>query len=254
MAMMMTSRSPWLPYPRREGRSVGARLFCLPHAGAGASAFRQWVRMTGTAEVEVRPIQPPGRETRRADAHYGDIAELIPDLAEALLPELDVPYAIFGNSVGAVLAFELAQRLENGAQRAPSRLIVAASASPRHAGSLLPSIDRLSDSELVELLAHRFQGIPAVLLDSPQLLAEFTPVMRRDLEAVQRYRAPELPALSCPVTAFVGEDDVIPRAFVDEWRAVTTGSFELFSVPGGHFAPLGHGHRVIDLTMRMAEI
>lgn len=245
------ARSPWLPYPRRAGR-VGARLFCLPHAGAGASAFREWVR-GGGEEVEVCPIQPPGRETRRAEAHYGQIAALVPQLAEALLPELDVPYAIFGNSVGAVTAFELARFLEAGLQRPPSRLIVAASAAPRHAATLLPPVDRLSDGELVELLSARFGGIPAVLLESPALLAEFTPVMRRDLAAVQRYRQPELPALSCPVVALLGEDDAVPAEFVEQWRAVTAGSFELISLPGGHFAPLRHGRRVIDL-MRMAEI
>ena len=244
-------RNPWLPYPRREGR-VSARMFCIPHAGAGASAFREWIRRDG-GEVEVRPIQLPGRETRRSQAHYGEISALVPELAEALLPEFDVPYAIFGNSAGAVIAFELARRLEAGPGRTPSRLIVAASAAPRHAATMLPPVGLLSDDELVELVAGRFGGIPAVLLDAPHLLAEFIPALRHDLAAAQRYREPGLPALSCPVTAFVGEDDPVPYEFVDQWRAVTTGSFELISVPGSHFAPLRHGRAATDL-MKMVEI
>lgn len=239
---MMPRRNSWLPYPARDN-GVALRLFCFPHAGGGASAFREWTKsMTG--EVEACPVQPPGREDRIQEPFCTDIAMLMADLADALLPRLDVPFALVGNSVGAIVAFELARYLQDMRGLLPERLIVAGSAAPHRLPADLPKVEELSDAELAESLAAKYGGIPAPLLRFPELLAIFIPVMRADLAMLQNYRAPDLPALACPVTALVGEEDPLLPELVAEWRAVTTAAFDHVTVPGGHFALFDNGDRV----------
>jgi surfactin synthase thioesterase subunit len=226
--------------------AVSMRLFCLPHAGGGATAYRSWVRQPSAA-VEVCPVQLPGRENRRGEPRHHEVAELVPELATALLPWLAAPFALLGNSMGSLLAFELARYLRERYDRSPAHLFVAASAAPHSTRSGFPRVDRMSDAELVAFLAATYQGIPPQILASEKLLELFTPVMRGDLEMIQAYRPGSLPALSCPVTAFVGDGDPLPRDLVDEWRAVTTGPFRSVAVPGGHFALLEHGEKVIQM-------
>ncbi|MFE9426147.1 thioesterase II family protein [Kitasatospora sp. NPDC006697] len=243
-------RSAWLPYPA-AAQAAPLRLFCLPHAGGGATAYRSWVRQPD-GRVEVVPVQPPGRESRRSEPRPDTVAMLVRELAAALLPWLDAPFALLGNSMGSVVAFELARYLAERHGRSPEHLFVAASAAPHCARPNLPRFDLLSDGELIAFLADRYRGIPEALLRSPELLALFTPVLRADLELLRGYRPGPLPVLSCPVTAFIGAGDPLPRELVDQWRAVTIGPFERVELPGGHFALLEEGSRVIELLGKAA--
>src|SRR4051794_36920377 len=114
-------RSPWfvVPTPRPDARR---RLFCLPHAGGGAAAFRRWADGMAAA-VEVVAVQPPGRETRFREPPFTDWRSLVVSLADAL--PADRPFALFGHSLGALLAFELARELRRRGGPPPDHLFVA---------------------------------------------------------------------------------------------------------------------------------
>src|SRR6185437_11668624 len=110
--MIQTSASPadrWLPTVRPWSRAA-VRLVCFPYAGGGASMYRDWAGAMGDS-IEVWPIQLPGREARFCEPAFTRLAPLVEGLADAVGPHLDRPFALFGHSLGALVAFELARLL-----------------------------------------------------------------------------------------------------------------------------------------------
>src|SRR5262245_41626934 len=127
---------PWLPF-RRPSPSARLRLYCFPFAGGGASIFRLWPDAL-PASVEVCSVQPPGRETRFREAPFARMAPLVAVLADVLLPELERPYALFGHSMGALIAFELAREQRRRRARPPEQLIVSGRGAPHLPARLTP--------------------------------------------------------------------------------------------------------------------
>ncbi|GAA2244831.1 alpha/beta fold hydrolase [Kitasatospora cystarginea] len=227
-----TAQSWVRPIPGRT-EPGGLRLFCFPYAGAGASVFRGWG--AGLPEgVEAFAVQLPGREDRFFDRPIADLDELLDALVPALLPYLDRPFAFFGHSMGAIVSWELARRLQREQGLEPVRVMVSGCrALPSHESRKLSELD-LSDEELINEL-RRLNGTPEELLQNPDFVTFILPTFRADLSlfAGYVYRPGEL--LSCPVSAFGGDAD--PRVSVehlDGWAELTTGRTEVEIFPGGH--------------------
>lgn len=209
------------------------RLFCLPHAGVGASAYRTWHTGLGP-EVEVCAVQPPGRESRFREPPYRRLVDLADAVADAIAPETDRPYALFGHSMGAWVAFEVARRLD-GRRAGPACLIVSGRRSPQSEAEA-PPIHQLPDDAFIEELMQRFGGIPDAILRDRSVLDLFLPTLRADMEAVETYEYVPGSVLSCPVWAVAGaRDPWVSRATLEAWRVETTGRFEVRTFPGGHF-------------------
>ncbi|MEU5687395.1 thioesterase II family protein [Streptomyces venezuelae] len=236
---------PWIRRfrPRPE---ADVRLICFPHAGGSASYFHPLAQSpTLLPDTEVLAVQYPGRQDRRRERLLDGVPEMADRIAEALLPFDDRPMAFFGHSMGAVLAFEVAQRLREGATGEPRALFVS--------GRRAPSVHRrgtvhlLNDADLVGEL-RRAGGTDPRFLDDEELLAEIIPVVRSDYRAVELYQWAPTSPLSCPVTALVGDRD--PQAPVDEveaWRQHTDGPFDLKVFSGGHFYLNTHQRGVADV-------
>ncbi len=235
--------SRWLT-SQADGPDVMLRVFCLPHAGGGRAAFRAWTR-DQLPGVDVCAIQLPGRDDRAGEPPPTGVVPLAQALAPVLLPYLDVPYALVGNSVGALVAYELGRRLQQQYCLPPLRLVAAASRPPGAAAGL-PPVTELTDDELVEDVRRRFGGIPDEIACRPDYLRAFLPALRADLAMSQAYVPPPGPLLTCPVTAVAGAEDlVISRADLAGWGAVTAGDFASVELPGDHFALLGHRDRLL---------
>jgi medium-chain acyl-[acyl-carrier-protein] hydrolase len=233
----------WLPN-RAEATDTTFRVFCFPHAGGGASAYRGWTRDQPPG-VEICAVQLPGREGRIRESFPEEIVALAGTLADVLLPHLDVPYALVGNSVGALVAFELARHLQQWYCLPPIRL-VAAACRPPGTGSDLPPVSGLTDTELATAVQNRYGGIPREIMLEPSHLAAFLPALRGDLAMSEAYRPPPGPPLDCPVTAVVGADDVsISGPELAGWNACTAGAFDRVELPGDHFALLWHRDEVL---------
>ncbi|GAA3246071.1 thioesterase II family protein [Dactylosporangium siamense] len=246
MSDLMTN--PWLPNRRRTAGTV-LRVFCFPHAGGAASAFRTWQQDLPYG-LEVCPVQLPGRESRFGEPLPTGVVDLVPGLTEALLPALDVPFALLGNSMGALIAYELARHLRREYQLSPTRLVVAGANRPGGAARM-PALSHLPDLEFGRAMQARHGGIPAAVLDDPQIAEIYLPVLRADMAMVERYVPEPGPPLTCPVSAYVGAGDTVSTPEdVDGWAAVTSGRFDRRVLPGDHFAVLAHGGLV---TGRLAD-
>lgn len=227
------SASPWFVRPRPNPHAQ-SRLFCLPYAGGGASIFRNWPAKL-SAHLEVCPISLPGREARFRDRPFTLMPDLVSELAEALRPVLDLPFAFFGHSMGALIAFELARRIRRTAGSMPAGLLVSGCRPPR-SEFLDPGVYALPDGEFLDRLSRRYRAIPNAVRANAELLELVLPTLRADFELLARYEYRDDEALTCPILALGGDrDDTVSPEDLRGWAEYTRGPFNCRTVPGDHF-------------------
>ncbi len=210
-----------------------ARLFCFPFAGGSAGLFRTWAGRF--PHVEVHALQLPGRENRLREPPLRRLHEAIEPLTEALAAWLDRPFALFGYSLGGLLAFETLRRLRRTGSPMPARLLIAAAEAPACEHARTPPVHLLSDDDFVAEL-RRFKGTPEIVLRTPELLQALLPMLRADFEMLETYAVADEPALNVPVTAYGGtvDEEVSPDKLA-AWSDATTGSFSMQFFSGDHF-------------------
>ena len=222
--------SAWIVRKPRPQAKV--RLFCFPYAGGGASIYRAWP--DALPHLDVCAIQPPGRETRMREAPLTQIEPLVEGAVEAILPLLDQPFAFFGYSLGACVAFEAARRLRARGAPLPVRLFLGACAAP-HLARRKPPIHALPDAELRDEV-RKYQGTPAEVLEHEELMALLLPLLRADFAVFENYALRDEPPLDIPFSVLGGlTDEDATRADLDAWREHTTRAFALRMFPGNHF-------------------
>jgi len=208
------------------------RLFCFPYAGGGASVFRQWQDEL-PADIEVCPVQFPGRENRICEQPFSELSSLVRTLSEELTPSFDLPFAFFGHSVGAKVAFELARELGRRQEACPIHLFVAGSRAP-HIPEPRP-LHMLPDEEMIREL-RRYSGTPEAIFENKDLMNLYLPMLRADFSLDETYMYYEDTPLTCPVTAFGGtEDNEANQEELNAWIGYTKKDFNLQMFPGDHF-------------------
>jgi len=208
------------------------RLFCFPYAGGSEAAFRTWQQNLADA-LEVVPIHLPGRGTRIKEPALTRLAPLVGALSQSLRPELDLPFAFFGHSMGGLIAFELARQLRREGAPLPVHLFISAKCCPKQVDDLYAG--EISDQELIQIL-RRYEGTPREVLENAELMQLLLPVIRADMELCNTYVCDPEPPLPCPITAFGGlQDHKSGRSCLEGWRNYTTGRFTLRMFPAGHF-------------------
>ncbi len=230
--MVIDRTTPWLAY-RRPNPQARLRLFCLPYAGGGATIYRAWSNYL-PALIEVCPVQLPGRENRIREAPFTKLVPLIKELTAALQPFLDIPFAVFGHSVGAQVAYEFARYLYAAGLPGPTRLFVSACPAPEERSDAV-MLHMLPDHSFIEAV-RRMKGTPEEVFEHPELMQVFLPILRADFSLIETYEfAPSAP-LECPISAFGGLQDVErPREVLERWRQHTSGEFRLRMFRGDHF-------------------
>lgn len=223
--------SQWIRrfHPSADGTP---RVICFPHAGGSASYFFQLSRLLAPA-TEVLAVQYPGRQDRRAEPCIDDIHALADGVAQALGTLDDRPFVFFGHSMGALVAYEVAVRLERQGRPEPARMIVS--------GRRAPSRSRRGEIHLrddVGFIADlvRLGGTDQRLLADPEMRALALPTARSDYRAVETYVHRPAAPLRCPITALVGDQDPeAPIGDVRAWSRHTASGLTLRVFAGGHF-------------------
>ncbi|MFY1636774.1 thioesterase II family protein [Solwaraspora sp. WMMB335] len=212
-------------------RPGAVRLVCLPHAGGAAGYFHPLARELA-ADFDVVGGQYPGRQERYREPLLRSIAGLADGVFAAWAAE-PRPTVLFGHSLGAVVAFETALRME----RAGATDLLGVIVSGRRAPSVprTDAIHRRDDQGIVREI-RELSGTRAAVFDDPDLLAMVLPVLRADYQAVETYRAAPADRLRAPVAVLIGDADPrVPVAEADRWRTHTDGPTALRVLPGGHF-------------------
>lgn len=237
----MVIKTPWLtiPQPNPQAR---LRLFCFPYAGAGSSVFRTWCNLL-SEDMELCAIQLPGRETRLREPLFTQLQPLIENLAPVL--PLNLPFAFFGHSLGALISFELTRQLRRLDQPLPLHLFVSGRVAPQKPLPN-PPIHQLPLAEFKAELRKK-GGTPEAVLQNAELMELFLPILRADLEINDAYcYSPEAP-LACPISAFCGlQDEEASREHMEAWQEQTCKEFTLHLFPGDHFFFKREQRKVIE--------
>lgn len=236
----------WFP-SIEESAGARMRLFSFPYAGGGASVFRDWTKHLPSG-IAVCPVRLPGRETRLGEPPFDRMEDLLKALGEAIDPCLDQPFAYFGHSLGAVIAFELARSL----RVEPLCLLVSGARAPQLRRDHVPPPPPADEELIAEL--RRLDGIPKELLENRELMQLALLALRADTALYRNYVYQEAPPLHCPILAYGGLDDPrIAREDLEAWAEQTTQSFQLEMFAGGHFFLETHQAEFLKALARHLE-
>jgi len=208
-------------------------MFCFPFAGGGATIYHSWNNDI-LSDIELARVQLPGREARLREPLFNRLASLVDTLAGELIPWIDVPFAFYGHSMGALLAFELARELRRRHGLLPFHLFVSGYHAPQLTTSESP-FSHLPNEEFIDRV-RQYGGVPDLVSQNEEMMEIFLPILRADFEMTETYVYRQEAPLECPITAFGGlSDPKISFEKITAWSLHTSVRFSYHFFPGGHF-------------------
>jgi medium-chain acyl-[acyl-carrier-protein] hydrolase len=231
----------WLLRLPRPDAAV--RLFCFPHAGGSAANYRSWASRL-PRDIDVLPVQFPGRGTRIVEPVAHSWLDLIDSVRSGLAPYLSRQFAFFGHSMGALIAFDLARRLREEGVATPIHLFLSASPAPH----LIPKqLVVPADDVLINELRYS-AGISPDVFEHPELLELVLEAYRIDLSLLADYSYRPGRPLQCPIIALGGTmDEEVPLSCLEAWRGYTSSAFTVRMFPGGHLFVETDPSQVLDV-------
>lgn len=208
-------QNPWFPFPEVT-QDPEIRVFCFAHAGGNASLYRDW------------------RGTRLGEPPLTSLHALVEGFAEAAAPLLDRPFALFGHSFGAWLAYAAAQHVRTNYGQAARHLFVSGNVPPPKTPVEHPNLLQ-SDAEATAYLL-KLGGTAAELINHSDLFSLLIPLFKADINLLRVYHDESTGQLSCPITAYLGDSDPLHgKDFINLWAEYTVSDFDYHIFPGNHF-------------------
>lgn len=246
---LQTTSDPWVVTDAIYHQNK-LSLICLHHAGGDANIFQPWLEFL-PSWIRLVAINLPGRSTLFTQQPYTDLNQLLPDLAARIKPWMNNNYVLFGHSLGALLAFELARCGNIYHYQQPKHLFLAGRESPRLPEDKMDHL--LPDEEFIQVLRDK-EGTPEEILKNHELMQLLLPIIRADFQVAETYRYQSENLLNCPISVFSGtEEEPSDDEFI-AWKDETTGDFEFKRLPGGHFFVQTQFKFIIDLIVKSLQI
>lgn len=219
----------WI-FNNKHRQTNGYKLFCIPYAGAGATIFSRWQKLMGK-EIDILPVQLPGRENRIDEPCVKDAKELANMILDGIRNELGEHFSIFGHSMGGIIAYELTILIEKKLQLSPDILFMSATTLQKRPQNKF--VSNITDEELGQYLA-RTGGTSLELLDSDIFRETYFPIIRNDYGLVEKYEC-DYQMTSARVRAFASKDDCEIDYRETENIKMVSKDFKISYFEGGHF-------------------
>jgi medium-chain acyl-[acyl-carrier-protein] hydrolase len=233
----------------RVGKSrAHARVYCLPHAGGTAGIFRSWGKLL-PPDIDICAIEYPGHGSRLGEPQLDSIEQVARSVADAIAVSPNVPYALFGHSMGSLVAFEACHVLAARRAAMPRLLVACGHRAPRAPRSAPP----MHEAPHAEFVAHlrELGATPPEVFRSPDLLELMLPILRADFRACETYLPHDRPRLHINIAAYGGLGDAdTSRPELLGWQEETTGECTVRMFPGGHFFVSECADRVVAMLER----
>ena len=210
------------------------QLYCVAYAGGGASVYRPWKEGL-PSDVQVNAVQLPGHEERLMEPPIESACEAGAALAEVIEQDRSGPFALFGYSMGALVAFETARALRRRGVPAPLRLFAAAMRAPQ-VPPINAGLHALPEDEFLAEVGRRYEAVPDEVVAEPDLLALLLPTLRADMSICDTYTFTQEPRLDCPISVLAGDGDAnISPEQLEGWSELGEGAAEEHWFQGEHF-------------------
>ena len=246
---MNNCSSKWFPFSDElKINSDTILIFCFHHAGGSASAYKKWSDSSDAA-IAFIPVELPGKGCRASEEYIYDMEEIAREAAEAIYDFADNHrFILYGHSMGSVIAFKAAYKLENSYPEKPLALVV----SGRHSPSVFIQ-DRyttnMDDEALIEELKI-MGGTPPEILDNRNILRIFLPFIKNDYRLNESFRY-NGEVLNIPIYAYAGTDDADAAPdMLEDWSDVTSEGIVKREFKGSHFFPFDLGAVYLDALKR----
>lgn len=238
--------SKWFVRPQVKPEAK-TRLFFFPYAGGGPTVFTKWCSEL-PGHIEGINVHYPGRGARFNEPALSDMTRMADELANAIRPLLDRPFAFFGQSMGGMIAFELTRNLRVRNLPTPTRLFISACGAPQLSDPN-PKIHPLPDDKFLNEL-NQLNGIPAEM-QTPEAMNLLLPILRADFQLIETFQYHPDGPFSFPIVAFGGVSDPrVSRERIEGWSIHTTAGFESYFFPGNHFFVNEARQHILNLIIR----
>lgn len=209
------------------------KLFCFPHLGGSAAIYYQWRSLFPTS-IEICPVELAGRGERNEEPFYQNFQELVSDVSEQIIHTSSEAYALFGHSMGTLIAYETTYYLMNRGIDPPIHIFFSGRNTPDIKNDMF--INCMNDETFIEKL-NQLGGIPSAIFDYPELVDMVLPVLKADYRVMNTYGFTlQKQKIKSNITVVAGDNDLsITYEDMRKWRLITEGDCSMHFIPGGHF-------------------
>ena len=248
---MQHTTNPWFITKQHQPRATH-RLICFPYAGGSASVFQPWHSLS-SADLEVVAVQLPGRENRFVEPLIHDMPTLIDQLESNIAHLLDKPLIFFGHSLGAIVCYELIQRLQ-ARNNNPVKLAIFSGCRPPHRYDV-EQISHLPNLQFMQMLAKR-GGVPNVIMEDTELMELVAPILKADFGMAENYRCQSRQKLFCHIATLYGQKDPFATGEqVTAWQELVAPEFntQCKAFANDHFFVNSNAEQVMAYTQSLID-
>ncbi len=207
-------------------------LFCFPYAGGSSIVYNKWKRYTNSY-IDIVPVELAGRGKRLDEHLYDKMEDAVDDLYEIIKERVNGSYGLFGHSMGSIIAYEIAHRINNSNLPNPQYLFISGK-KPPHIERYKKIVHTLSDHEFKKELID-IGGTPREIFENEELLDLFLPILRKDFKVIENYKYTKRPPLDIETIVFYGLQENIQYSEAAQWNSYANKGCRIFEVEGNHF-------------------